>query len=54
MKFMLHCRKFCPEIRMSRVANSGAKTRMPSSWRPPLLESKSREGYVNEHTSKTI
>ena len=63
MEFMLQCRKFCPEITMSRVANSGARTGMPSSERHTLgskgeerdLTDKTRlpwPSLLHEHTSK--
>ena len=63
MEFMLQCRKFCPEIRVSRVANSGARTGMPSSERHTLgskgeardLTDKPRlpwPSLLHEHTSK--
>ena len=34
MEFMLQCRKFCPEIRMSRVANSGETGKLACPGRP--------------------
>ena len=34
MEFMLQCRKFCPEIRMSRVANSAETGKLAYPGRP--------------------